>query len=89
MVVEDLARDIKKVRQERITRCVANRRSVLACSHDVLGTEERELLRNERLLQAKLPLDLSDGQLSMDEGLQDSDPHGVRKCPEKLRLEHV
>lgn len=47
MVVEDLAGDIKKLSQQRITHRVADRRSILACSHDIFGAEDRELLRDE------------------------------------------
>ena len=60
VVVEDLTSDLEKICQQRITQRVTDRRPILPRRDDVLGPEERELLRDERLLETKSPLDFPD-----------------------------
>jgi len=53
MVVEDLPSYRQQFRDERVAERVPHRRAELARRHDVLGPQNRQLLRHNRLLQAE------------------------------------
>src|SRR5215471_14110918 len=84
LVVEDPSRD-----DERIADLVPHRRALFSGGHDVLGAQDRELLRDGGLIEPQACLKLLNAPLASAQDLEDSDSDRVRQRLEELGLERL
>jgi hypothetical protein len=89
MVVENAARDVKQVAQERVAKGVIDVRAKLSGGHDVLGPENGKLLRDQRLFKAQFLLELADGPFASDQHLENPDADWVSQGTKELGLERL
>ena len=74
--------------EQRVGHRVPRRRPVLRGDHDAAGAQSRELLRDDRLIDAERPLQiLHAGLAAGDEHFEQPDADRVRERPEELGLE--
>jgi hypothetical protein len=89
VVVEDAAGRLQQGGDLRIAHPVADGRALLATAHDVLGSQDGELLGDDRLLHVERALQLEHAALAADEQLQDADPERMGQRLEELGLERL
>jgi hypothetical protein len=89
MVVEDPAGDVEQIADQRVAQRVSHRQSLLLRGHDGLVPQYRQLLRDDRLLERQLVLELLHGAATAHEDFQDPDPGGMSECSKELRLERL
>src|SRR5215813_8408511 len=87
LVVEDPSSDVEQITDERVADLVPHRRPLLAGGHDVLGTQDRELLRDGRLIEPQARLQLLDAPLARAQDLEDPDSDRVGQRLEELGFE--
>jgi hypothetical protein len=87
MVVENAPGYGEKLADEGVAHEVAHTRAFLAPSHDVLRSQHRQLLRDDRLVDLQELLQLLNAALALEQPLEDFDSDWVRERPKELRLE--
>src|SRR5262245_10665816 len=87
LIVEDRSSDVEQITDERVANLVLDRRPLLAGGHDVLGTQDRELLRDGRLIEPQARLKLLDAPLASAQDLEDPDSDRVGQRLEELGFE--
>src|SRR5438034_5687193 len=89
LVVEDPARHVEQVTHERVAQGVAHAGADLRGDHDVLRSQDRKLLRDDRLLETERVLQVLDASFTGDEDLEDPDPDRMGQRLEELGLESL
>ena len=89
MIVEDPPRGVEEFRNQRIAYGVPHDHTFLAAGHDVIGPQDRQLLRDDGLLHAKRVFQLLDVLLALDQQLENPNSNGVSERPEERSLERL
>src|SRR2546423_810966 len=89
LVVEDPPRHVEEIADEDVPDRVPNRRALLPGGHDVLGAQDRELLRHGGLVEVEAGLELLDAALTAAEDLEDPNADRVRQRLEEVGLERL
>src|SRR2546426_2792225 len=87
LVVDDPPGDVEQLAQRLVADRVADRRALPARADDVLGAEDRELLRHRRLVEVEDRLQLPHATLADAQELEDPDADRMREGLEELGLE--
>jgi hypothetical protein len=89
MIVEDAAGDVEQLANERVTQRVTDGQSFLLRRNDVLISKDRQLLRDDGLVEPQCLLQFLHGASTSHEDLQRSDSGGMRQRSEELGLERL
>jgi len=89
MVVEDPPRGGEEFRDQGVTHRVPHAHAFLATGHDVVGTQNRQLLRNDRLLHAEGLLQFLNVPLPAHQELENPNANRVSERPEERGFERL
>ena len=87
MVVEDATGRVEQLGDQRIAHGVSHAHALFAAGHDVVGAQDRQLLRHDGLLDAQRVPQLLDVLLALDEEFEDPDANRMGQGSEEGGLE--